>query len=67
MVELITLEQCLEILVDSNSHNVIIEEDLELIIGVVKKICNGTSLYKVSKDWRLLQVFHHIYTHLQTL
>jgi len=54
MVELITLEQCLEILVDSNSHNVIIEADLELIIRVVKKICNGTSLDKVSKDWRLL-------------
>ena len=67
MVELMELKQCLEILVDSNSHNVIIEEDSKLIIRVAKKICNGSSPDKVSKHWKLLQVFHHIYSHLQTL
>ena len=61
------LKQCLEILVDSNSHNVIIEADSELIIRAAKKICNGTSPDKVLKHWRLSQVFHRIYTHLQTL
>lgn len=52
---------------DSNSHNVIIEAVLELIIRATKKICNGTSPDKVSKHWKLLQVFHRIYSHLQTL
>lgn len=67
MAELMALEKCLEILVDSNSHNVIIEADPELIIRAANKICNGTSPDKVSKHWRLSQVFHRIYTHLQTL
>jgi len=67
MEELMALEQCLEILVDSNSQNVIIEADSELIIRVAKKICDGTSLGKVSKHWKLLQVFHCIYSDLQTL
>jgi len=49
MMKLMALEQCLEILVVSNSHNVIIEADSELIIRAAKKICNGTSLDKVSK------------------
>eukprot|EP00253_Pinus_taeda_P015014 PITA_15014 len=53
MEELMALEQCLEISVDSNSHNVIIEADSELIIRVAKNICNGTSPDKVSKHWRL--------------
>jgi len=67
MAELMALEQCLEISLDSNLHNVIIEADSELIIRAAKKICNGTSLDKVSKHWRLLQVFHYIQSHLQTL
>lgn len=67
MAELMALEQFLEILVDSNSHNVIIEENSELIIRAAKKICNGTSPDKVSNHWKLLQVFHYIYSHLQTL
>lgn len=58
MVELMALEQCLEILVDSNLDNVIIEVDSELIIRAAKKICNGTSPNKVSKHWKLSQVFH---------
>jgi len=66
MAELMALEQCLEIL-NSNSHNVIIEADSELIIREAQKICNGTAPDKVSKRWRLSQVFLCIYTHLQTL
>lgn len=67
MAELMALEQCLEILVDLDSHNVIIEADSELIIRAAKKICNGTSPDKVSNHWRLSQIFHHIYSHLQIL
>jgi len=53
MAELMALERCLEISVDSNSHSVIIEADLELIIRATKKICNVTSPDKVLKHWRL--------------
>ena len=67
MAELMALEQCLEILVDLNSQNVIIEADSELIIKAAKKMCNGTTSEKVSKHWRLSQVFHCIHNHLQTL
>lgn len=67
MAELMALEQCLEILVNSGSHNVIIEADSELIIRAVKNISNDTSPDKVSKHWKLLQVFYCIYSHLQTL
>lgn len=49
MAEIIALEQCLKILVKSNSHNVIVEVDSELIIRAANKICNGTSSDKVSK------------------
>lgn len=49
MVELMALKQRLEILVDSSSHNVIIEVDLELVVIEAKKISNGTSPDKVSK------------------
>ena len=61
------LEKFLEILVNSDSHNIIIEADSELIIRTTKKICNGTTPDKVSKHWRLSQVFHCIHSHLQTL
>lgn len=64
MAELMALEQCLEILVNSSSHNVIIEANLELIIKAAKKISNDTSPDKVSKHWKLLQVFYRIYSHL---
>ena len=43
MAELMALEQCLEILMESNLHNAIIEADSELIINAAKKICNGTA------------------------
>lgn len=49
MAELMALEKCLENLVDSNSHNVIIEADSKLIIKEAKKMCNGTAPKKVSK------------------
>lgn len=67
MAKLMALDQFLEILVDLNSHNVIIEADSELIIKATKKMCNGTTLENVSKHWRLSQVFHRIHTHLHTL
>ena len=61
------LEQCLEILMESNLHNAIIEADSELVINVAKKMCNGTAPVKVLKHWRLSQVFQCIHSHLQTL
>lgn len=57
MVELLALEKCLEIMVEANLQNVIIEADSELIIRAAKKIHNGTLPNKVSKHWKLLQVF----------
>ena len=67
MTELMSLEQCLEILIESNSHNVIIEADSELVINASKNICNRKAPGKVSKHWWLLQVFQCIHSHLQTL
>ena len=49
MAELMALEQCLEILIESNLHNAVIEADSELIINLVKKICNGIAPKRVSK------------------
>lgn len=49
MVELMALEQRIEILIDSNLHNTIIQVDSQLIINLVKKICNGSTPEKVSK------------------
>lgn len=60
MAELMALEKCLEILRDSSRHNIMIEVDSEYIIRSVKKICNGS-------DWRLLQVYQHIQSHLRTM
>jgi len=54
MVELMALDQCLEMLINSDLHNAIIEADFELIINSFKKIENGTTPEKVSKHWRLL-------------
>ena len=47
------LEQCLEILIESNLHIAIIEADSKLVINVAKKMCNGKTHGKVSKHWRL--------------
>ena len=47
------LEQCLEILMESNLHNAIIEADSKLVINAAKKMCNGTTPGKVLKHWRL--------------
>lgn len=67
MAELMALEQCQEILRDSNLHNTIIEADSKLIINSVKKLCNGSVPDKVSKHWRLLQVYQLIQSHLRTM
>jgi len=49
MVEIMALGKWLEILVNSCSHNVIIEADSKLIIRVAKKISNRTTPDKVLK------------------
>lgn len=49
MAELMALEKCLEILGNSNSHNVIMEVYSKLTIRATKKTCNGMSPKKVSK------------------
>lgn len=61
------MEQCLELLVQDNRQNVIIEADSELIINTVKKISWGSEPKKVSKHWRLIQVFQRIQLHLRGL
>ena len=60
MEELMALEQCLDFLEQDNCQNVIIEADSELIINLVKRISCGTGPEKVSKHWRLIQVFQRI-------
>lgn len=67
MVELMAMEHCLEILRDSNLHNIIIEVDSKLIINLVNKIGNGSTPDKVSRHWRLLQVYQRIQSHLQNM
>jgi len=67
MTELMALKQCLEILMEANLHNAIIEADSELVSNAAKKMCNGMAHGKVSKHWRLSQVFQCIHSHLQTL
>lgn len=67
MAELMALKQCLEILRDSNLHNTIIETNFELIIHLVKKICYGSTPDKVSRHWRLLQVYQRIQSHPQNM
>jgi len=67
MAKLVALEKFLEILRESNLHNTIIEADYELIINSVKKICYGSASEKVSRHWRLLQVYQRIQSHLQNM
>ena len=50
-----------------NRQNVIIEADSELIINSVKRISHGMEPEKVSKHWRLIQVFQRIQRHLKCL
>lgn len=55
---------------ETNLQNVIIEANSDLVIKAVKKIQNGTSRDKVSRHWKLLQVFYRIQSHfciLQTI
>jgi len=42
MAELLVLDQCLEIMVETNIYNVIKEANSELVIKAAKKIQNGT-------------------------
>ena len=67
MVELMALKQSLEILMESNLHSAIIEAHSKLVINAANKVCNGMTPGKVSKHWRLLQVFQRIHSHLRTL
>lgn len=61
------LERGIEILMEGNLHNAIIEANSKLVINVAKKMCNRKAHGKVSKHWRLSQVFQHILSQLQTL
>lgn len=67
MAGLMAMEHYLELLVQSNRHNVMIEAYSELIINLVKKISWETKLEKASRNWRLIQVFQWIHNHLQSL
>jgi len=67
MAELMAMELCLEILLKYNIQNVNIEVDSELVINSVKRINVGVALEKISKHWRLLQVYQIIQTHLRML
>lgn len=60
MAELIAMEQCLELLVQENRQNVIIKAESELIINSARRISWGMGPKKVSKHWRLIQVFQQI-------
>eukprot|EP00253_Pinus_taeda_P001503 PITA_01503 len=67
MVELMAMEHCLEFLVQENYQNMIIEADSKLIINSVKRISWGMKPEKASRNWRLVQVFQWIHSHLQSL
>ena len=67
LAELMALEHCLEFLKQNNLQNIIVEAGSELIINSVKRISYGTEPEKVSKHWRLLQVFQRIQLHLRGL
>ena len=67
MAELMAMEQCLEILTENRSSNVIIEVDSEITINSIKRINCGSKTEKVSNHWRLIQVYQRIQTHLQGL
>lgn len=54
-------------MVQDNRKNVIIESNSELIINSVKRISWGMEPEKVSKHWRLIQVFQRIQLHLRGL
>lgn len=67
MAELMALEQCLELLNLNQSSNIIIETDSKIYINVVKRISCGAASEKVSKHWRLIQVYQRIQKHLLSL
>lgn len=57
MVELMTMEQCLDFLKQDNQQNVIVEADSELIIDSIKRISGGSRPEKFSRNWHLIQGF----------
>ena len=67
MAELMALEHCLELLILNHSSNVIIEADSEISINAIKRIGFRASSKKVSKHWRLIQVYQRIHKHLLSL
>jgi len=67
MAELMAMEHCLEILRVSNLHNTLFEGDSKLIINSIKRNGNGSAPEKVSRHWRLQQVYQRIQSHLQTM
>ena len=60
MAMLMALEQCLELLKLNHSSNALIEANSEISINTVKKISYGTMHERVSKQWRLIQVYQRI-------
>jgi len=64
MAELMAMEQGLEILIINCNSNVIIEADSQITISSVKRISCGSKPEKVSKHWRLIQVYQRIQAHL---
>jgi len=54
------LEKFLDFQKQDNYQNVIIEAYSELIINSLKRISYAMALKKVSKHWRLIQVFQRI-------
>lgn len=67
MAELMSMELCLDILIEYNIHNAIIKVDSKLIVNLVKRIGSNTSPDKVSSHWGLLQVYHRIQSQLRIL
>jgi len=67
MAELMAFDKCLEILKLNHSSNVLIEADSEISINEVKKMSYGTTQERVSKHWRLIQVYQRIQKHLLSL
>ena len=61
------MTQCLEFLKLNHSSNVLIEADSEIYINAVKKISYGIVPERVSKHWRLIQVYQRIQKHLLSL
>eukprot|EP00253_Pinus_taeda_P017486 PITA_17486 len=67
MAELMALEHYLELLKQTYCSTVSVEADSEISINAVKRINCGIAPEKVSKHWRLIQVYQRIQNHLLSL